>query len=64
MKSLIGKIARFLKADLGPTAVEYAVIVALIILVCLTSIIVVGRQTNSSFENSRDEIRNSMGQGR
>jgi pilus assembly protein Flp/PilA len=62
MKSIIGKIARFFKTEIGPTAVEYAVIIALIILVCLTSIIVVGRQTNSSFENSQNEITKSMGQ--
>ncbi len=60
MKSLLRKIARFLKIDSGPTAVEYAVIIALIILVCLTSIIVVGRQTNTSFTQSNDQINQAL----
>lgn len=64
MKSLVGKIVRFLKIQSGPTAVEYAVILALIFLVCLTAIALFGRQTNSSFGRSGNEIRSAFERGR
>ena len=38
MKSFAKKVQRFLKSEDGPTAVEYAVMLALIIIVCLTAI--------------------------
>jgi pilus assembly protein Flp/PilA len=36
----------------GPTAVEYAVMLAMIIVVCLTAITSVGSKTNSQFNNA------------
>ena len=38
-------LVRFLKAEDGPTAVEYAVMLALVIVVCVTAIATLG--TNS-----------------
>ena len=38
MKSLAQKVQRFLVSEDGPTAVEYAVMLALIVIVCLTAI--------------------------
>jgi pilus assembly protein Flp/PilA len=35
----------------GPTAVEYAVMLALIIVVCLTAITTLGQNANSTFKN-------------
>jgi len=49
MKSLAKKVQRFLVSEDGPTAVEYAVMLALIIIVCLTAISSVGTQTSSTF---------------
>ena len=46
------KVTRFLKDESGPTAVEYAVMLALIILVCIASISLVGQETNSLFQTS------------
>ena len=40
---------RFLKAEDGPTAVEYAVMLALIIVVCLTSITTLGTKAKGTF---------------
>jgi pilus assembly protein Flp/PilA len=40
---------RFLKDDDGPTAVEYAVMLALIIVVCTTSIAILGTNANNTF---------------
>ena len=45
MKSLAQKVQRFLVSEDGPTAVEYAVMLALIIIVCLTAISSVGTKT-------------------
>jgi pilus assembly protein Flp/PilA len=39
----------FLKNEDGPTAVEYAVMLALIIVVCITAISVLGSNANSTF---------------
>lgn len=44
-------IVEFLKKEDGPTAVEYAVMLALIIVVCLTTIAAVGTNANSTFDS-------------
>jgi pilus assembly protein Flp/PilA len=49
----VGKLCRFvtefLKREDGPTAVEYAVMLALIIVVCLTTIANLGSNAQSTF---------------
>jgi len=40
----------FLKNEDGPTAVEYAVMLALIIVVCISSITTVGANANTTFQ--------------
>lgn len=42
-------IANFLIAEDGPTAVEYAIMLALIIIVCVTSIALIGTRANLTF---------------
>jgi len=42
MKNLTKKLQRFLTSEDGPTAVEYAVMLALIVIVCLTAITTLG----------------------
>ena len=49
MKSLAQKVQRFLVSEDGPTAVEYAVMLALIVIVCLTAISSVGTRTSTTF---------------
>src|SRR5439155_25422616 len=39
----------FLKREDGPTAVEYAVMLALIIIVCITAIATIGSNANGTF---------------
>ena len=51
MKSLAKKVHRFLVAEDGPTAVEYAVMLALIVIVCLTAISSIGTQANLTFQS-------------
>lgn len=51
MKNFAKKVQRFLVSEDGPTAVEYAVMLALIVIVCLTAIRTVGTNANTTFEN-------------
>jgi pilus assembly protein Flp/PilA len=51
MKTLAQQVRRFLKSEDGPTAVEYAVMLALIIVVCLVAISAVGSQASATFSN-------------
>jgi pilus assembly protein Flp/PilA len=45
------RLVRFLRAEDGPTAVEYAVMLALIIVVCLVAITALGTNANKVFAN-------------
>jgi pilus assembly protein Flp/PilA len=56
MKSFVEKVRRFLVAEDGPTAVEYAVMLALIVIVCLTAISSLGTASRDTF----DEVANSI----
>src|SRR5260370_16890391 len=49
MRAWTKKIVRFLQAEDGPTAVEYAVMLALIIVVCITAITTLGTNANKTF---------------
>ena len=42
-------ILAFLKGEDGPTAVEYAVMLALVIIVCIASITTLGGNANKTF---------------
>jgi pilus assembly protein Flp/PilA len=49
MKNLTNAVSRFLKSEDGPTAVEYAVMLALIIVVCITAVTTLGSNANKTF---------------
>ena len=53
---MLAKLARnavaFLKREDGPTAVEYAVMLALIIVVCVVAITTLGTSASSTFSNA------------
>ena len=51
MLAIVSKVQRFLIEEDGPTAVEYAIMLALIIIVCLTTIQLVGTNANATFNN-------------
>ena len=42
-------VGEFLRREDGPTAVEYAVMLALIIVVCITAITTLGKNANNTF---------------
>ena len=56
MTNLVQGVKTFLVSEDGPTAVEYAVMLALIIIVCLTAIRAVGTQANAKFLEVRDSL--------
>jgi len=59
MRNLIQKIQRFVRSEDGPTAVEYAVMVALIVLVCFASIQSIGTNTAPVFQRTAQSLGTS-----
>ncbi|HMP01812.1 MAG TPA: Flp family type IVb pilin [Gemmatales bacterium] len=53
---MLATVRRFLKDESGPTAVEYAVMLALIIVVCLAAISFVGTRASGVFSNVGNTI--------
>jgi pilus assembly protein Flp/PilA len=51
MSKFIAAVTQFLHDESGPTAVEYAVMLALIIVVCISAITTLGSNANSTFSN-------------
>ncbi len=49
MRKFAQGFVNFLKNEDGPTAVEYAVMLALIIVVCITAITTLGSNANNTF---------------
>lgn len=49
MSRLGSGVWKFLVSEDGPTAVEYAVMLALIVVVCLTAIQAIGTNANTTF---------------
>jgi pilus assembly protein Flp/PilA len=59
MKTLALNVQRFLISEDGPTAVEYAVMLALIIVVCLTAITAIGTNANLTFNSVATKLSGS-----
>lgn len=51
MRSFLSTVTRFLNSDDGPTATEYAVMLALIIIACVATISLIGDGLNTTFGN-------------
>jgi pilus assembly protein Flp/PilA len=49
MRRFLHSVVDFMKREDGPTAVEYAVMLSLIIVVCLAAISVLGQKASSTF---------------
>ena len=56
MKNLSQKVHRFLVSEDGPTAVEYAVMLALIVIVCITAIQAIGTNANTTFNTMATQL--------
>jgi pilus assembly protein Flp/PilA len=49
MRAITKSFVEFIKKEDGPTAVEYAVMLALIVVVCIAAITSLGQNANSTF---------------
>jgi len=56
MNALALSFKKFLVSEDGPTAVEYAVMLALIIVVCLTAIQAVGTNAKATFTSVSSQL--------
>ena len=56
MRNLREKLLKFFKCEDGPTAVEYAVMVALIIVVSIAAITTLGTKVSSTFSDTATKI--------
>ena len=61
MKNIVKKVKHFLVSEDGPTAVEYAVMLALIIIVCLAAITAIGQNADKTFQNVANQIGSTGG---
>ncbi len=55
------RAARLLRDEDGPTAVEYAVMLAMIVVACIASVNALANATADSFDNTATEISNAFG---
>lgn len=60
IKSLSAKVQRFLADESGPTAVEYAVMLAMIIIGCISAILSTGDVQKAMFENTATNMHDFM----
>jgi pilus assembly protein Flp/PilA len=61
MRHLQNAVMSFLRNEDGPTAVEYAVMLALIIVVCITAITALGSNANNTFSYVATQVGNTAG---
>ncbi len=61
MKALVKRAKDFLVSEDGPTATEYAVMLALIIVVALGAISVLGTKVSTVFNNVKTSIEGQGG---
>ncbi len=61
MRNLLKAAVNFAKKEDGPTAVEYAVMLALIIVVCIAAITTLGSNANSTFSFVGSSIKPKSG---
>jgi pilus assembly protein Flp/PilA len=56
MKKFADSVKKFIVSEDGPTAVEYAVMMALIIVVCIGTITTVGTNAKAKFSSVKDAL--------
>jgi pilus assembly protein Flp/PilA len=56
MNAIVNRAKAFLKSEDGPTATEYAVMLALIIVVCIASIKAIGPKADAAFKSVGDNM--------
>lgn len=61
MKSFLNRAKSFLKSEDGPTATEYAVMLALIIIIALGAITALGTKVSNTFANIESTLPSGSG---
>ena len=61
LSRFVRPVVNFLKDESGPTAVEYAVMLALIIVVCITAITALGSNANNTFSYVATQVGKTGG---
>jgi pilus assembly protein Flp/PilA len=56
MKAFTSQVQRFLTSEDGPTAVEYAVMLALIIVACIGIVTTLGQSVSSTFSKVNSSL--------
>ena len=56
MQGMISKVRRFVVSEDGPTAVEYAVMLALILVACITIVTTLGKSISGTFSTVNSAI--------
>jgi pilus assembly protein Flp/PilA len=56
----VSPIRRFLADEQGPTAVEYAVMLALVLVAVIGAVNAVGNATSSKWQNNANQINNAV----
>jgi pilus assembly protein Flp/PilA len=56
IRTLAQRVLDFVKNEDGPTAVEYAVMLALIIVVCISAITTLGNNANVTFQTVANTV--------
>jgi len=56
MRKFGSALVNFLRDESGPTAVEYAVMLALIVVVCIAAITALGSNANNTFTTVSNKI--------
>lgn len=61
MRRFLNGVQEFLAAEDGPTAVEYAVMLALIIVVCIAAVRVIGNKASQTFSYVGGQLNTAGG---
>jgi pilus assembly protein Flp/PilA len=56
MNSLVKQIRKFIASEDGPTAVEYAVMLALILVACITIVTTLGSNVSQTFSTVNGSV--------
>ncbi|MBC8116157.1 MAG: Flp family type IVb pilin [Candidatus Saccharimonas sp.] len=56
MTKFVNSVKNFLVSEDGPTAVEYAIMLALIVIVCIGAVQSIGTSANAKFNAANDAL--------
>ena len=62
MTAAARRLVAFLKAEDGPTAVEYAVVLALVVVVCVAVLLTMGENSGNAFNQTGATMEASAGE--